>query len=340
MDRVIFFGAGTYAQNRWKQLLKQPFFTDQYIAFSDNNSELWGQTFQDLKIIPPLDLKGDMADIFVITSSYDKEIKQQLVHEIGVAEDKVYLYDEYKKRCYTRWQYNKRYGNLPERKNGTSAFNLKSVVVYTAIIGGYDDLHDPLFTDDGLTYICFTDNRELKSDIWNIEYIRDARLDSIHLARKLKVLPHLYLKEFDTSMWIDGNFEINQDIRSYIQEYERDRPMLCFPHCERECIYEEAGTCLYYKKGNKEDIIKQVNQYYQDGYPFNNGLYETGCIVRDTNNELVKKIMEDWYQEIFRYSYRDQLSLPIVCHSHAFEPDICDLNIYDNRWIKVHVHNC
>jgi hypothetical protein len=336
VNKVVFFGAGGQAEHIWKQLQSMPLCETQCVAFTDNNSSLWGKTFKGIKIISPYELTQDTADFFVVTSIYENAIKRQLTDEIGISRNRVCSFDEYKRKCYTQWQYDRRYGSVKTPKK--NYYDLNRVVVYTAITGGYDDLHDPMFTDDDLTYVCFTDNENIKSDIWNVEYIRDEALDHMHLAKKIKLFPHLYFKDFSTSIWVDGKLEIQGDLRDYIREYERDRPVLCFPHYERACIYEEAGTCLFYKKGDKEELIRQISDYYREGYPINNGLYEMACIVRRHNDDLVQKVMADWHREIERYSYRDQVSFPVACYHNHFLPDICDKDIYHNKWLKVYAH--
>ena len=138
---------------------------------------------------------------------------------------------------------------------------------------------------------------------------------------------------------MDGKFEIQNDLREYIKIYEKNEPILCFPHFERDCIYDEAITCLYQNKGNKQKIIGQISEYYRINYPFSGGLYEMGCIVRKHNDDFVKKLMSDWFQETMIYSSRDQLSFPVMCWKNKFHPDICDLYIGKNKWLKVYLHN-
>jgi len=53
-------------------------------------------------------------------------------------------------------------------------FEKSRLVIYTAIIGNYDTLKDPEYIDENCDYVCFTDNRELKSDIWQIRLIKDT----------------------------------------------------------------------------------------------------------------------------------------------------------------------
>lgn len=334
--RVIFFGAGAKAEIVWEQLLDSPFFNDSYIAFSDNNKQLWGRSFHSFRIIPPYEVNQYSADLFVVTSIYVNEIKKQLIGELGIPSERIFTFEEYKRSCYVKWIYDERY---QASKNVNNSFHTDKAIIYTAITGDYDYLKEPLLVNEDCEYICFTNNKKLKSDIWNIEYIRDDELDNMMLAKKVKLFPDLYFKEYETSIWIDGKIQICDDLIGYVKKFGRNQPILSFPHHERKCIYEEAGACLYLHIGHKLEIVKQISDYYSMGYPINNGLYEMGCIVRQHNNELVKRVMREWWNELELYSYRDQISFPVVCWKNDFLPDICSLDIYKNNWLKPHPHN-
>lgn len=337
---IAFWGAGIFAHNIWEKISENAdFYRDHYIGFFDNNPKLWGKYLFDKRILAPLDLKNYKIDRIVITSIYDQEIKKQLMNEMGISEENIYSFEEYDQSCFARRRFDDRYA-LFDTRNNYNCFDNKKSVVYTAITGEYDDLKDPVVINDDLTYVCFTNNRKLKSDIWHIEYIDDVHLSDIYLARKIKFEPHLFLKEYEVSIWVDGKFSIRNDLTTYVMKYGKESPILCFPHHIRECIYDEAVACLWFRKGVKENIIRQLCDYYKAGYPFRNGLYETGCMVRLHNDEFVKSLMEQWYGQIEAYSYRDQISFPVVCWKNNFLPDICDLNINHNEWLRWHRHSC
>ena len=62
-------------------------------------------------------------------------------------------------------------------------------VIYTAIFGDYDNLVEPYFKQDGIDFICFTDNRELQTpsdSVWKVKYIKPLYSDSTRNARKYK----------------------------------------------------------------------------------------------------------------------------------------------------------
>ena len=83
------------------------------------------------------------------------------------------------------------------------------IVIYTAFTGDYDTLKYPEVIDDNCDYICFTDNPELTSDLWKIIPMEESVLDNNRKAKKYKLLPHKYLKDYKYSFWLDGTFKIN-----------------------------------------------------------------------------------------------------------------------------------
>lgn len=48
----------------------------------------------------------------------------------------------------------------------------EKVCIYTCITGNYDDLHE-VEKEEGIDYICFTNNINLKSQSWKIVFIKD-----------------------------------------------------------------------------------------------------------------------------------------------------------------------
>lgn len=336
MDKIILFGAGNYAKKCWERIENNAdCFCDDYLAFCDNDSSLWGNQLFNKRIIAPKDIKLYAADYVVITCSYTKDIHNQLLDDLNIPTLNICTFEEYARIKYSRWIYKKRYGDY---KKCESKNKVNKLVVYTAITGLYDDLKEPEYIDNNITYVCFTDNHEIKSNVWNVEYINNTKANDALFIRYIKTQPHKFFSDFETSVWVDGTIKIKTDLREYINKYQKESSMLCFPHCERECIYDEAGACIYMHKGKKEDIMRQICLYYKEKYPFNNGLYCGGCLVRRHNDDFCKMVMNDWMKQIEQYSLRDQISLPYVFWKHNSKPDICDLDYYNNEWLDVRGH--
>ena len=78
------------------------------------------------------------------------------------------------------------------------SYKNKRKVVYTAIIGNYDELKEPKVISEGFDYVCFTDDVKLKSKVWKIIVVDNPqRLDNTRLSRKIKILCNFFLKESD-----------------------------------------------------------------------------------------------------------------------------------------------
>ena len=115
------------------------------------------------------------------------------------------------------------------------------IVVYTSIFGGYDVLHENQFKMNGVDYICFTDS-DIKSETWKVVKSTPIYNDSNRNAKKYKILPHRYLKDYDYSVWIDGNILVVSDIRDLVTQHKYQ----VFDHNQtrldpRNCIYKENG---------------------------------------------------------------------------------------------------
>ena len=206
------------------------------------------------------------------------------------------------------------------------------IAVYTSIFGGYDNLIDDQFQMEGADFICFTD-RDIESKTWKIVKSTPIYNDPNRNAKKYKILPHRYLKDYDWSIWIDGNIKVISDIRPMCD----GDPYKVYDHMQvfdkRDCIYDEAQAILNFGKINSERtpergiknwkdnpqlIVEQMNRYMVEGYPKNNGLATNPIIIRNHNNSDVIKNMEDWWVEIKYNSKRDQLSFNYIAWKNKF----------------------
>ena len=206
------------------------------------------------------------------------------------------------------------------------------IAIYTSIFGGYDDLIDDQYQMDGVDYICFTD-RDLESETWKVIKSTPIYNDPNRNAKKYKILPHRYLKDYDYSIWIDGNIKVISDIRALCNgdSYKVYDHMQVFD--KRNCIYDEAQAILNFGKINSERtpergiknwkdnpklIVDQMNRYISEGYPKNNGLATNPIIVRNHNDSEAIAVMEDWWSEIKYNSKRDQLSFNYIVWKNQF----------------------
>lgn len=188
-------------------------------------------------------------------------------------------------------------------------------VLYTCITGDYDSLVEPSYITEGFDYVCFTDNQDMKSDIWEIRPLPNEteELSQVKKQRYVKLNPHLLLKEYDISIWVDGNVTIKGNLNKFVQDTIKDDCSIYVPqHPARKCIYKEASAVLSMNKDKKEIVGAQMKRYKDEGFPENCGLLQSNILLRKHNNEDCIKLMEAWFEELKDNSHRDQLSFNYV----------------------------
>ncbi len=213
--------------------------------------------------------------------------------------------------------------------------NLTSIAVYSCVTGDYDDLKEfSQFAEAGVDYYFFTNNRDLTSDFWKVVYLDNDGLDNIRLARKIKILGHPVLKEYDITVWLDGASALRRPVTSFVNDRcdLNKFSLVGFAHRERDSIYAEALECIKVGKDSKEIIQSQIDGYREEGYPDHDGLIESTVMVRRGNDELLDRVMEAWFAEVEHKSYRDQLSFNYVARKAGLSYDLLPLNVFDNEY--------
>jgi hypothetical protein len=203
------------------------------------------------------------------------------------------------------------------------------LVIYTALFGDYDQLEEPEKSFEGCDFICFTDQKDLKTNIWRIIYIEPTSESHIFMNRKIKMLPHLYLQKWKYSLYVDSNIRMKENPYFLINKYMHKQGIgfLVSKHYLRNCVYHEAIQCMKLGKGDPEAIQIQMEVYKNSAFPTDWGLSENSIILRKHQDETVQKIGENWWLQFTKYPTRDQLSLPFSLwqkgHSYRFMEEGC-----------------
>lgn len=206
--------------------------------------------------------------------------------------------------------------------------------IYTAIFGEYDYLKEPPQIDN-VDFICFTDKKNLRSEKYKIIRKKPLLKDPARNARMYKVLPHIFLHNYQYTIWIDASFQIKEGITlDELLRHVGNNNIAIFKHPERECIYEEINACKYYKRDDFDIMEKQINYYHEQHYPKNNGLVACGFIIRKNLTKDVIKLNEEWWSQITQFSKRDQLSFNYVCWKNNINYTVIEGLIWDNKFIK------
>lgn len=308
------------AENKEKAIIVNSLF-DRAIIYSDKEC---------LMLVLRL-IDCDLTDI-IAKVDYEDKIKEQKLYHLKrerILNSQIFYWRNLERN----------YEAYKEMKSSASMHFSGKGVIYTAITGGYDDISEPEFIDDEFDYVLFTDNKNIKSNVWKVVYLENEyKLDNARLARYVKIMGHIFLENYDYSVWVDGKIRIIGPTSDYIAKYQMNEPILCFNHYSHENLYEEVVACVQLNKYNRDEIINQFESYQKEGLPSDIGMIDSAILVRELHNPLVMKLMSAWWEEVKNKTSRDQLSFNYACWKTGVKYDTSDIYIYDNEYFTIKKH--
>lgn len=214
----------------------------------------------------------------------------------------------------------------------------KKICVYTCITGNYDNLHEIKNPEQNVDYYCFTNNDKIKSKTWQVIPIQNEKLDNCRLARKIKILGHPIINQYNVIVWTDADVIWKKPVSKFVKSYLKTSPLAIFKHHARNNIHDEAIACLKLRKDNKEIILKTLNHYKKTGYQDNNGLCESTVFIKKPKDRKVIETMQIWFDIVKNYSRRDQLSFNYAIWKTQLKINYINLNVWDNSWFSTTKH--
>lgn len=186
---------------------------------------------------------------------------------------------------------------------------MKKFAIYTALIGGYDNVHQPQYTNEQFDFILFTDEvANYSAGIWQVRKVEYHNEDKTRIARYVKTHPEELLPEYAATLWIDASILITSPFiyDKVVQLYQDGVQLASVKHPYRDCIYDEAY--VVYGLDTEKNIFNWCHYLRSIEYPRHNGLFESSLVYR--RNDVETKVVDDmWWECIVNYSRRDQLSL-------------------------------
>ena len=192
---------------------------------------------------------------------------------------------------------------------------MKRYVIYSALVGDYDELLQPLVVDDRFDFVLFSnDISEKQSGVWQIRPISYENPDNTRVCRYVKTHPEELLADYEVSVWIDANVQLltNAVYERIIALDNQGVAVSSMWHPVRKCIYEEAFAVMNMMVEHERVVVDWCHFLRKEKYPKNHGLCETNVVFRKHHDDVVGKMDELWWWCIDHYSRRDQLSFNYV----------------------------
>lgn len=213
---------------------------------------------------------------------------------------------------------------IPAEFDGAFLEEAPRIVVYTVIFGKYDKVSQPQYTDSKTDYYIVTDMDLPDGGIWKKcnprLYTELSGLSQQEKSRFFKMHPELLFKDYDYSIYIDGNITIRQDLTPIIAAMENKGKIFCLHrHSARDCIYEEGKAVYALGRAGFREVSRQLSRYRKEGMPRHFGLFENNVIARKHNEKACIKIMDTWWNEYHNGCKRDQLSFMYALWKNGYD---------------------
>lgn len=193
MENIVIWGAGGTAVH----FLKKKTLYKQYklIAFVDNNPKKWGTFWGDhISVISPAQLV-ELEFRYVVICAFDyEEIKNQLMHELNIEEEKILvsfqLEEQLKQKVISK------YADTDDREIDEIVASWKKGTIN--IFGNYhcdEELYHWVYGDDENPYIIFEDKKMYFPPRYPFMKIDGKKAVYNLFAEQGENSPHLYLKD-------------------------------------------------------------------------------------------------------------------------------------------------
>ncbi len=308
---VCIWGAGKAGTSGINILKKLGISVD---FFCDRNPKLWGTTIVDgIKCISVNQISSKDVICFAMASVQDINEICKDAQMLGI--EKIVTYDEL---CDIEI---KSYFPFMERKK---------IAVYTCIVDKYDNLQEPVSLSDACDYYVISDEKSSENSVFHYININDLVPgyveDSTKKNRYCKINAHKIFPQYRYSIYFDGNMRLKANIVQKLFELPVTRVM-ALSRNPNKCLYMDAMRAIELGRVNREVAMKQVEKYWLEGMPENFGSVTCGLLIREHNNPVCRKIMEEWWEQVELFSRKDQIAFPyIIWKNHYCMNDVGTVN--------------
>jgi hypothetical protein len=188
-------------------------------------------------------------------------------------------------------------------------------LVYTCVFGGYDRVYPPIRPEPGLDHVIVTDDAGLRVPGWRTQVVDMAPFATPKAANLYhRALIHRVLRGYDAALYIDGNMRLlGPTSRVFGPFLVSGAALAAWRHPQRSTVAAEAEACITGAKvPDPARIWAELAEYGAAGFPDDQGLFETGILLKNHRVAALDPAMALWWELYARHLTRDQISLPFV----------------------------
>jgi len=233
----------------------------------------------------------------------------------------------------------------PEPGHGSGSVRIEvrepeRMCVYSGLFGSYERLTpQPAFAGDAIDKILFTDDPALRSEDWEVRVVAPAlRTDPGRSARRVKIMAHERIPDYSTSLYIDNSVQLKVAPSALlVQMLAPGERWAGVKHGYRGPVQEEAAVLLKMPEFDRPERVAEQVEHYRKACPEALAAQTlwSAIIARRHLDPVVREVQVTWWEQVLRYSRRDQLSLPYALLSADLVPRVHTLDPWDSpyhRW--------
>lgn len=188
---------------------------------------------------------------------------------------------------------------------------LKKIAVYTCITGNYDRLMQPCAVEECCDYYVISDDPDMgRGAFWYVDVdtvVPNCSMSAKDKNRYCKMHPHEIFSEYDYTIYMDGSIRIKNPIAHFTEKVGVSG-LSIHRHKIHDCIYIDGIFAEWLGLVEKEEVVRELKRYMEEGLPRKYGMFECGMIVSDLQNKTGRQLYGKWYEEYQKGAKRDQFS--------------------------------
>ncbi len=214
------------------------------------------------------------------------------------------------------------------------------LTVYTALVGPKEEINNPLsslppaVSDLDLDFVCITDNKNLRSQVWRFVYLPTSHLPPEKLSRRPKALPHEYFPDAEFSLYIDNTVTFRRLPQASDLSTHKSYLFRAFRHATRDTLQQEADAVAMLGYDDIATICNQLDFVAsRTTLDSISPLTTATLLLRSHHSDVVRRFGVLWWECLLAFSKRDQLSIDFALQQSGASIEYLPGGTQDNDFI-------
>jgi hypothetical protein len=160
-----------------------------------------------------------------------------------------------------------------------------------------------------VSFICFTDDPKLKSSVWEVRVVNPLFTHDLQRSqREIKIRGHRSLAAFERTLYVDNSVSLTASPREVLDDWLSQHALAVPLHSWRATVRDEFEAVHEHGLDDPARVREQLEVYSESSPEVLSQKPYWAALIARRNEPAVEEVMARWFDEVLRYSRRDQLS--------------------------------